>query len=364
MAIRGKGAQPTDARPRVQAVVWLLLCGVLPVLAGCSSVPDTINPVSWWHNLQGGEIAKQRPPPPGQNQAYPNLATIPPKPAAPDQKALDAITQGLVADRAHAEYLAAATPLADPSSPSASPALFGMGTMPPPPPAGVATASATLPAAPGPSTAAMSGPAESGPPAGVAPPPKPAPRRPVQSAPLAPLAPSAATSGSATAAPAASAATRMASAAAAVPPSPTAASQEAAAAAPLPAIPPASPKLSGPGAPAVPPAVVASASPAVPRPMPVNAVTVEFVPGSATLPPGAAEVLKGVAAKRGTAVIAVTGYGEANSDDPTAQSAALSLGLSRAQAVEKVLTADGVPASAVRVGAEAAGRGASVRLVQ
>ena len=52
------------------------------LLAGCSSVPSSINPVSWWHDLQGGKIAEQRPPPPGADQPYPNLATVPPKPAA------------------------------------------------------------------------------------------------------------------------------------------------------------------------------------------------------------------------------------------------------------------------------------------
>jgi outer membrane protein OmpA-like peptidoglycan-associated protein len=110
---------------------------------------------------------------------------------------------------------------------------------------------------------------------------------------------------------------------------------------------------------------VASASPPVPaEPLASNAVAVEFVQGSATLPPGAADVLKGVATKRGTAVIAVTGYGDAASNDPDVQSAALSLGLSRAQAVANVLTGDGVPVASVRVGAEAGGRGASVRLVQ
>ena len=46
------------------------------------------------------------------------------------------------------------------------------------------------------------------------------------------------------------------------------------------------------------------------------------------------------------------------SSDPDAQAAALSLGLSRAQAVANALVADGVPATAVRVGAEAGGRGA------
>ena len=72
MVIRGKGAQPTDARFRVQAAAWLLLCGAAPLLAGCSSVfRSSINPVSWWHDMEGGEIAKQRPPPPGANEPYP-----------------------------------------------------------------------------------------------------------------------------------------------------------------------------------------------------------------------------------------------------------------------------------------------------
>jgi len=91
---------------------------------------------------------------------------------------------------------------------------------------------------------------------------------------------------------------------------------------------------------------------------------IEFVTGSATLPPGAAAVLKAVAAKRGNAVIAVTGYGDVTSNDPAAQSAALSLALSRAQAVANALASDGVPQNGVRVGAEAAGRGASVQLVE
>ena len=57
-------------------------------------------------------------------------------------------------------------------------------------------------------------------------------------------------------------------------------------------------------------------------------------------------------------MIAVTGYGDAASDDPDAQSAALALGLSRAQAMAAVLSAAGVPASAVQVDAAAIGRGA------
>ena len=371
----------------------LLLTG-LP-LTGCSSTPAAINPVSWWHDLQGGAIAQQRPPPPGANAPYPNLASVPPKPAAPNQQELASITQGLVADRAHADYLAASSPVNDPSSPTASPALFGQGTMPPPPPAAptapAGTASASLPAASAPPLPRTTAPVPAN---GIAPPPNAAPLGSVQSTPLAPP-PAAARPMPATARPTPAAAQPMPAAAQ---PTPAAASPAQAAPAvgatgtappnnlaanaplappgtavvpppasvpppSLPTTPPAPPSLAGPGAPMATPSKFAAAAP-LQAPRPANATEIEFVGGSATLPTGAAALLKDVAAKRGGAVIAVTGYGEATSDDPSVQSAALSLGLSRAQAVANVLTRDGVPQADVRVGAEAAGRGASVRLVQ
>ena len=74
----------------------------------------------------------------------------------------------LIADRTNAQHADAAAPIADPSSPSASPALFGKGTVPPPPPPpppGTATASASLPAADAPPA----------PPSPAPPPPSPAP---------------------------------------------------------------------------------------------------------------------------------------------------------------------------------------------
>ena len=54
----------------------------------------------------------------------------------------------------------------------------------------------------------------------------------------------------------------------------------------------------------------------------------------------------------------------ATSSDPEAQSAALNLGLSRAQSIVEALKADGVPGNAIRVSAEASGRGASLQLLQ
>jgi outer membrane protein OmpA-like peptidoglycan-associated protein len=330
-------------------------------LAGCSSFPSSINPVSWWHGLEGGKIAEERPPPPGADQPYPNLATVPPKPAQPDRAALDNIASALIADRSNAQHVAAEAPIADPSVPSASPALFGRGTVPPPPPpspSGTAKASATMAAAeapPAPPTPSQ--PATGGQTAAA---PAKAPVGAVQSTPLAPPG-------------------------AAAQPSPV----QAAAPPPLPAAPPAPPNLPGvpqatassapaggaPGPgwkaePPPPPAAtkVATATPTSPPPAKptgsANSVSVTFVTGSAELQTFAADNLRQLAARRGNGIIGVTGYGDATSDDPTTQSAALTLGLSRAKAMAAALTAAGVPASAVQVDAAAIGRGGAARLIQ
>ena len=95
-----------------------------------------------------------------------------------------------------------------------------------------------------------------------------------------------------------------------------------------------------------------------------NAARVAFAPGVATLSPEDIDVVKTFAGRRGNAVIAVTGFGDAAGNDITAQTNALGLGLSRAQAVANALTSAGVPQSAIRVGAEAAGRGARLLLLQ
>jgi len=95
-----------------------------------------------------------------------------------------------------------------------------------------------------------------------------------------------------------------------------------------------------------------------------GSASIVFVADSSQLLQPAAEEVKAFAAKRGNAVISVTGYGDATSGDPAAQSAAVTLGLARAQAIFSALTADGVPPEAIRINAEASGRGASLRLLQ
>jgi outer membrane protein OmpA-like peptidoglycan-associated protein len=348
-----------------------------------------MNPVSWWHDLQGGKIAEQRPPPPGADQPYPNLATVPPKPAEPDRAALANIANALIADRTNTQHANAAAPIADPSSPTASPALFGKGTVPPPPPPpppGTPTASASLPAAdapaappspapPSPSqasatpapvpapakapvaavqSAALPPPEASAPPAVDTPAPAPAPATPAAATPVT-AAPAPTTSSPATATPATTAPLTPPGASA----QPTA---EAAPAPPLPTTPPPPPNLTS-GVPSAPPP--AAAVPASPPPAnAANTVSVTFVNGSAELPATAATTLKALASRRGTGIIAVTGYGDASSNDPDAQSAALTLGLSRAQAMAAALTSAGVPRSAVQVDAEAIGRGGAARLVK
>jgi len=275
----------------------------LVFLAGCSTF-EAITPVSWWHDLQGGKIAEERPPPPGADAAYPNLSTVPERPKPPDREEMRRLTDALVADRTNARYSAAAAPIADPSSPAASPALFGAGTMPPPA------------KAPPPSAMSASLPAADAPPAAPPAPPSKAPMAPVQAATL--DAPSDATP----------------------PPLPTQAPARAAASGAAPApVPP-----SG--------AVETSAEP------------VPFAARSAKLSPAATAAVQQYAARRNAALIVVTGHGDAASSDPATQTAAVSLGFARAQAVADVLTEAGVPPNLIRVGSEAAGRGATLQLLQ
>jgi len=111
--------------------------------------------------------------------------------------------------------------------------------------------------------------------------------------------------------------------------------------------------------------VAAPVLPPMPAALPsATTASIVFVEGSTVLSPPAADEVKSFAGKRGNGVILVTGYGDAESSDPSAQAAALSVGLARAAAIADALKADGVPTNAVRVNAEASGRGASLRLLQ
>jgi len=132
----------------------------------------------------------------------------------------------------------------------------------------------------------------------------------------------------------------------------------------LPAIPtqePPRPDIA-PGPPA-PLAAVTAIPPSVAPPAdPGNEI--DFVRGSAALTDVALAEVKAMAAERDGRPIAVTGYGDAATSDAIGQSNALNLGFSRAQALATALVAQGVPYARLRLNAEAAGRGASLRLLQ
>ncbi|MFN3461758.1 MAG: hypothetical protein ACK4ZN_12175, partial [Oceanibaculum sp.] len=89
----------------------------LMLLAGCSSVPDAINPVEWYRGATSLFDEEEAPAPErtasertagdrtSGDQPYPNLATVPARPtdiSSPSERR--AMRQGLVADRDQARY--------------------------------------------------------------------------------------------------------------------------------------------------------------------------------------------------------------------------------------------------------------------
>jgi outer membrane protein OmpA-like peptidoglycan-associated protein len=290
-----------------------LICAI--GLAGCSNNNPGSSPVGWWDKSVGGKVAQQRPAPPGYNDPYPNLATVPAKPAVPNTAEWNKRTTGLVTDRIKADQAAALAPI---PAVAATP-----GQQSPTPPGQEPAASAAL--------------------VGVTPPPP-------ANGPTAPngvtgkAPPTAAVPGSA--APGASGQTTA----------------ERIANGQLPALPVEAPPRPGIAPPPPPPLVPITVTPPVAAPE--LGTDVDFSQNSAALnDPTLAEV-KALAAARGDHGIAITGYGGATSSDPVAQSDALSLGLSRAQALATALVAQGVPYAMLRLNVEAAGRGASLRLLQ
>ncbi len=321
MAFLESGGQPRDERAFLQArqgMAAVVLCFL--TLTACAD-RATSGPEAWWHDAIGGKIAERRPPPPGDQDAFPNLAAVPARPARPDPAAMSQMTAGLISDRIAANHAAALAPIPDPAARVTS--------SPPPPRAEGASASLAAMTRP-PSPPVVNTPAGQG---AMAPSP-------------------------ASASPVPSPQARIPSTGAAVS-SPSV--QAAGAAAP--------PPVARPAAPAAP----AQVSPAQVSPVqgvapagarPVSGLVIEFTLRSAALNDAALDQLKAFAATRGERGVAITGRGEAAGSDPLAQSDALTLALARAQSVSTALAALGVPGSAMRLDAQAAGRGARLRLLQ
>ena len=362
---------------------------LLLLLAGCSATPKAINPVSWWHGLEGGEIAQDRPPPPKANAPYPHIAAAPARPAGmPDWEWHD-LQATLAAQGAAANKYAAQNPIPTlPPVPGQTPAPAAAQPAPAPAPAKPAAAAAAAPssadqdairrlaAAQGPAGSAASAP----PPATVA----------------------AATAAASTPGPASgSAVTLDTSSAAAGSRGPAEVPVNAAGQAetnykvfdpsnglsvpgalapvaqpdeaqppPVPTSVPAPARVPGFAIPALPstytpPKAVPQPAPYVaPAPLPhVPPVPVVFAPGSAILSPPMQRALRDFAQARQGNRIAIIGFGSAAADAVDAQAAAMPLALERARAITVQLMADGVPMERLVTTAQAQGHGGLARLV-
>ncbi len=101
----------------------------------------------------------------------------------------------------------------------------------------------------------------------------------------------------------------------------------------------------------------------MPAPSGAKSATIIFLDRASDLSASATDEIKAFAAGRGSGTISVIGYGDTTASDPDAQAAGVNLGLARAQAIVTVLKGAGVPGNAIRVSAEASGRGAALQLL-
>lgn len=342
------GMRPTTRAPGActRAGGCAVLLAVL-LLAGCGHRDAVDAPVGWWHQLQGGAIAEQRPPPPGVNDPYPRIGTTPAH--APAVASLDlrrSVTTDLLRQRNLANRLDANDPIAAaPAAPVRRPAA-------PAPPAATGGSSAMLDAAQAPPNPTAPGPTAPGPTA-------PGPAVPGQAA-SGPIGPGPA-SGKLLPA---DAEPELALPAVQVQAADASGGQVTISA--IPGAPPPSPRLPGLAIPASLPTLGLPASSRRPdyAVAPVSGTAIAFASGTDTMLGGQAGALHAIAAHRGGGAVFVHGYGDSAAPDPATQSQALSVAALRARAVAEALQAEGVPAGSIRLRAEAFGRGASVSLVQ
>ena len=291
-------------QPRVGWAVRTLFLIATAALAGCAHQGVVGTPVSWWHQLEGGAIARQRPPPPGVNDPYPAIGTTPAHPPQVASLALrQSVTAGLQRQRNRTTRIDANTPLPPPapaSSPGASKPTRG-------------ASSATLAAA-----QAMPGPQTH---------------------------------------PAADPSPELALPAVQVQPAGDAAAVELPA---IPGAPPPPPRLPGVRAVA---GIPASAPPPDYQVAPVAGTRIAFAPGTDSIGPDQQGTLHAIAMQRGSGNLLVHGYGDADTASADAQAQALTLASLRAGSVARALQDQGVPAKSILLEAQAFGRGASVSLV-
>ena len=283
-------------------------------LGGCS---DPLGgPIDLFHNLEGGTIAAQRPPPPGVGQPYPKLGTVPPKPAVADIGYRRSLQAQLAAERDRTQRTAADTPIEHVPPPPGLP--------PAPPPNAPPVANATLETAEAPPTPEQPPPAS------------PQPAQPNATVPvLADIGPPPGTLLTLAGAPA-----------------------DMSGLPPIPDAPPPPATFEGvPAEPAPTQRVVSIQQP------PPPGTRVFFGADSTVLSQSQAQAVRDFGKSAGGRSIEIIGLGDAADDSPGGQTTAIALALSRARAVAEVLAAQHVPAGTIRIGANAFGRGAVLRFI-
>ncbi len=297
---RGVSERSRDVQgPPLGGLPKLAACVLVLALSGCANGVGSYDPVAWWHHLEGGQIAQNRPQPPGINAPYPSLATIPSRPEALSARARAEAASSLLQDQENGAYALAQPVAAPPPAPAAPPApgteatgarMAAVGSQP-----GAAAATTPAPAQGSAPVAEAVGDASLSIPAGPPPPPN------------------------------------------------------------LPGVPWLTQASPLPQAPAIPPAPPPAGT--------GGPVAVAFARASAVLSPDDEAALRRLAVARAASVVAVTGFGEALGNDPAIQVAALRLAWARAAAIAAVLRRDGVPDSAMTVTAYGPGGGGVARLV-
>lgn len=133
------------------------LAALLACVSGCADLPSDLGAGSLYRGVVGGDVE----PAPGQDAAWPNLATVPPRPSRSATEDRQRIQNALIADRANARHEGGPTPpvvpapapelrLPDgavvPDTPPSPPALPGVPqvTAPPRPPPAPPPAPASL----------------------------------------------------------------------------------------------------------------------------------------------------------------------------------------------------------------------------
>jgi outer membrane protein OmpA-like peptidoglycan-associated protein len=293
-----------------------------------------------FHDLEGGEIAAERPPPPGAGQPYPHVGLVPAKPVMPDPAFRTALQNELATERDEKEVMAAGLPTEKIPPP---PAVTPPAVTPPP---------VVAPPAPAPPAAS---PAQT-------------PLQPASAVPAPPGPNAAPATADDTAANATIAAAEPPPKPAAPPPPPPAPSDaslqivgEPVEEAGLPLVPDAPPPpATFEGVPAEPAPTLRLLPPALPPPA---GTAVYFAQGSDQLSPSQLQSVKDIASHRKTRSLLITGLGEAESDSPVGQEAAIDLGLKRARTIARAFADLHVPQGAMQIAAQAFGRGAVVRLL-